>query len=161
MEENSRYLLLLACSARKAALSGLVRASDLYEGVNFRVVRKAKRDGFWPAGLQVAIVSAKYGLLDPEALIEHYDQRMTQVRARALQPEVGAALDARLSPGHFEEVFVNLGQCYLLAVAASQELPRLGARAHYATGGIGVRMAQMKGWLARIAREGGKSEGSE
>jgi hypothetical protein len=75
MEEYSRYLLLLACSARKSAQTGPVRAIDLYDGVNYRVVSKAKRDGFWPTTLQLVVVSAKYGLLDPQTFIEPYDQR--------------------------------------------------------------------------------------
>ncbi len=151
MEEKCQYLLVLACSSRKSAKAGPVRAIDLYDGVNYRVVRKAQRNGFWPAALQLVILSAKYGLLDPQAFIESYDQRMTRERALALQRQVGAELDAILRQQHFNEVFVNLGQCYLLAVATSQELPGLAERAHYATGGIGERMAQMKGWLIQIA----------
>lgn len=151
MEGNIRYLLLLACSARKSAQSGPVRAIDLYDGVNYQVLRKAQRQGYYPAALQLVVISAKYGLLDPQTFIEPYDQRMTQERALALQQEVGAALDAMLTGQHFLEVFINLGQHYLLAVATSRELPRLGERAHYAAGGIGKRMAQMKGWLIHIA----------
>ncbi len=151
MEENSRYLLVLACSERKAAQAGPVRAIDLYDGVNYRVVRKAQRSGFWSAALQLVILSAKYGLLDPQAFIEHYDQRMTRERALALQQQVGAELDAMLMQRQFDEVFINLGKLYRLALATSQELQGLGERAHYATGGIGERMAQMKGWLIQIA----------
>lgn len=158
MEENRRYLLLIGCSQRKYPKSGLVRALDLYEGVNYRVVRKAKQDGYWPDTLQVRILSAKYGLLDPESLIERYDQRMTQERAQSLQQDVGAELDAILTQRRFDEVFINLGRFYLLAVATSQELPKLGGRAHYAIGGIGERMAQMKGWLIQIAKEGGEPQ---
>ena len=75
---------------------------------------------------------------------------MTRERALALQQTVGAELDAFLTQQYFDEVFINLGKFYLLALATSQELPRLGARAHYATGGIGKRMAEMKRWLLHI-----------
>lgn len=160
MDENSRYLLLLACSERKSTQTGLVRAIDLYDGVNYQVLHKAQRQGYYPTTLHVLIVSAKYGLLDPETLIEHYDQRMTEERAQALQQQVGAALDAVLRAHHFDEVFVNMGQSYLLAVTTSQELAYLReqGRVRYASGGIGVRMMQMKNWLLHVAREGGRTE---
>lgn len=155
MGEGSRYLLLLGCSERKFEKPGLVRAKNLYDGVFYRVVRKSKRGGYWPDA-QVVILSAKYGLIDSQALIEHYDLRMTPERARALQTQVGAELDALLVQCQFDEVFVNLGKNYLLALVASQELPQLGERVRYARGGIGERMAQMKGWLIRVAQEGGE-----
>lgn len=135
MQENSRYLLLMGCSERKHQKPGLVPALDLYDGVNYRVIRKARRDGYWPAP-QVVIVSAKYGVLDPQTLIERYDQRMTPKRAQALQQQVGTQLDAFLMQRCYDEVFINLGKSYLLALATSQQLSRLGERACYASGGI-------------------------
>lgn len=144
MGEDSRYLLLMGCSERKFQNPGLVPAIDLYDGVNYRVVRKARQEGYWPDA-QVVILSAKHGLIGSQALIEHYDQRMTPQRALALQQQVGAELDALLAQRQFDGVFVNLGKNYLLALTASQELPQLRERACYAHGGIGERMAQMKG----------------
>lgn len=151
MEESSRYLLLLGCSERKHAKDGLVPAIELYDGVNYRVLHKAKQGGYWPVTLRVLILSAKHALLDPQTLIEYYDQFMTREQAVSLQQKAGAELDAILTQQHFDEVCINLGKLYLLALATSQELPRLGARAHYATGGVGERMAQMKHWLIHIA----------
>ena len=119
--------------------------------VNYRVLHKAKQDGHWPETLQVLILSAKHALLDQETLIEYYDQRMTRAHALTLQQQAGADLDVILTQAAFDEVFLNLGKLYLLALATSQEWPRLEARAHYATGGIGERMAQMKRWLIHIA----------
>lgn len=125
--------------------------------MNYRVLHKAKQNGYWPATLQVLIVSAKYALLDPQTMIEPYDQRMTRERALALQQKAGADLDAMLTQQPFDEVFINLGKLYLLALATSQELPQLGAMAHYATGGIGERMAEMKRWLIHISSHQGPS----
>lgn len=151
MEERGRYLLLMGCSQRKHPKDGLVPALELYDGVNYRVLHKAKQDGYWPATLQVLILSAKHVLLDPQTLVEHYDQCMTRERALTLQQKAGADLDAILTQQPFDEVFINLGKLYLLALATSQELPRLGARAHYAKGGIGEKMAEMKRWLIHIS----------
>jgi hypothetical protein len=82
---------------------------------------------------------------------------MSRERALELQQETGADLVAILTQQLFDEVFINLRKLYLLTLATSQELPRLGARAHYATGGIGERMAQMKHWLIHIAGKQGLS----
>jgi len=128
----------------------LLPAIERYDGVNFRVLRKAKREGYWPENLDVLILSAKYGLLEPDAPIEDYDVRMTPERARAMQLEVSATLDFYLAQIVYCEVFVNLGRNYLLALAQSKEMSRLTVGLHYATGDIGEKMSQMKRWLYRI-----------
>ena len=83
MSTEHRYLLIVACSQRKRSDPGLLPAIERYDGVNFRVLRKARREGYWPENLDVLILSAKYGLLKPDTLIEDYDSRMTQERASA------------------------------------------------------------------------------
>lgn len=148
--DTNRYLLLLACSSRKRTDTAPVPAIDRYTGVNYTVLRKAQRLGYWPEHLDVLILSAKYGLIEPTTLIPCYDQRMTSVQARALQSEVSAYLDACLAANEYSEVFVNLGTDYLLAIAASKLLPQLGGAVKYACGGLGQKMAHMKGWLQSI-----------
>ena len=56
-------LLLLSCSASKDPRHGLLPAEERYTGVFFRVVARAKRENYWPGDLELAIVSARYGLL--------------------------------------------------------------------------------------------------
>jgi len=148
-----RYLLIVACSQRKRPDPGLLPAIERYDGVNFRLLRKARREGHCPESLDVLILSAKYGLIKATTLIENYDLRMTWERALALQSEVSAALDAYLSQMDYCEVFINLGQTYLVALARSKEIPRLRGKVYYATGGIGEKMSQMKHWLYSISRD--------
>ena len=71
------YLLIVTCSQRKRPDPGLLPAIERYDGVHFRVLRKARQEGHWPANLDVLIVSTKYGLLDLDTAIENYDLRMT------------------------------------------------------------------------------------
>jgi hypothetical protein len=59
---------------------------ERYDGVHFRVLRKAQREGYWPENLDMLILSAKYGLLDLDTVIEHYDLRMTSEQALQLKP---------------------------------------------------------------------------
>jgi cytoplasmic iron level regulating protein YaaA (DUF328/UPF0246 family) len=158
MVSEPQYLLIVACSHRKRSDPGLLPAIELYDGVNFRVLRRAQREGYWPKNLDVLILSAKYGLLKPNTLIEDYDLRMTLERAMALQPQVGADLDRYLERTSYSEVFVNLGKIYKVALDSSKRLRPLDRRVHYATGGIGEKMSQMKKWLQGVSdSQGGSS----
>src|SRR2546421_6537643 len=80
-----RYLLIIACSQRKRSDVDLLPAIDRYDGGNYRLLRKAQREGNWPNGLNVLILSAKYGLIESSTLIADYNQRMNRARASELQ----------------------------------------------------------------------------
>ncbi len=147
MSELSLHLLILACSQRKRTTPGPLPALDRYDGVNFRVLHKARREGNWPDGLRVVIISAKYGLLEAVQPIENYDLRMTRDLARNLQETVSHELDEVLLERCWDSIFINLGRDYLVAIAASSELTRVSNTVLYAAGGIGERMAQLKSWL--------------
>ena len=151
MGSPPRYLLIIGCSQRKRPDPGLLPAIERYDGVNFRVLRKARREGYWPENLDVLIVSAKYGLISADTLIENYDLKMTQARAFALQAEVSADLDSRLQKELYREVFVNLGKLYMITLALSRGLTTIGERVSDATGGIGEKMSQMKKWIQDIS----------
>jgi hypothetical protein len=58
------YLLIVSCSQRKRSELGPLPTLERYDGVHFRVLRKARREGYWPEKLNVLIVSARYGLLE-------------------------------------------------------------------------------------------------
>jgi cytoplasmic iron level regulating protein YaaA (DUF328/UPF0246 family) len=147
---NNHYLLILACSQRKCKDVGLLPAIDRYDGVNFSVLHKAYREGYLPDNLDILILSAKYGLIEAQIPIENYDLKMTKQRALELQTQVSHDLDQYLSQTNYQEIFVNMGQTYLLVIACSEERKKLHGKIVYATGGIGKKMAQMKEWLYRI-----------
>ena len=153
MDSEPRYLLILSCSQRKRRNPGLIPAIERYDGVNFRVLRKARREGYWPENLDVLILSAKYGVVKPDTLSDDYDLPMTRNRALALQSEVSADLDAYVARVAICKVFINLGKTYLAALVRSKEIPRLAGKIRYATGGIGEKMSQMKQWLLSTSRD--------
>ncbi len=150
---RGRYLLIVACSQRKTGATRPLPAIERYDGVNYRVLRNLKRQGLWPENLDVVIISAKYGLLDANTSIEDYDLRMTRDRALALQGEISAGLDARLRRTDYTEVFVNVGATYRLALEQSRELRQLGGRTRYASGGIGMKMGEMRRWIIHLVDE--------
>ena len=83
---SAGHLLIMGCSDRKRTATGRLPALDLYDGVNFRVLRTFLNEHGWPPGLCIKIVSAKYGLLDATDLIETYDQRLDEAAARQPVP---------------------------------------------------------------------------
>jgi Queuine tRNA-ribosyltransferase len=143
---SAGHLLILGCSDRKRAAKGKLPALDLYDGVNFRVLRTFLNEYGWPPGLCIKILSAKYGLIDATALIENYDQRLDEASARRLNR---ATLKALAHFGKPSSVFVNLGTDYLPAVHGIDRL--FPGKVAYAEGGIGLKMARMKKWLLRLS----------
>lgn len=140
-----RRLLILSCSDRKRSDKNKLPAWERYDGVSFRLLKKLEREHSFPKNLDVVILSAKYGLLSPDAPIANYNLKMTASRARQLAPSVSKRLDEWLRRRKYADVFVNLGKAYLSALALSEELPKRSPS--YAQGGIGRKMKQMKEWI--------------
>jgi hypothetical protein len=151
----SRSLLIIACSQRKAAGLATGAAWDLYDGVVYRMLKKrlgARQ--FWPAELDVLIVSAKYGVIRPGRRICTYDQTMSAKD----QPGRWAGRLRRLKAGgDYRFVHVNLGRAYQTALGDTLTLFPL-AEVTFASGGIGKRTAQTAAWVdARLAHQGNGS----
>ncbi len=140
------HLLILACSQRKSDAKSPMPALRLYDGVNYRVLRKFLAERNWPPGLQIKILSAKYGLIDATTLIEPYEQRLTPDRARRINRETLTRLGELPVPA---TVFVNLGKDYLPAIAGFEEVFSK-SKITYAKGAIGMKMQGMKRWLRTL-----------
>lgn len=152
MGSAPRYLLIMGCSQRKRSDLGLLPAIERYDGVNYRVLRKARREGYWPANLDVLILSAKYGLLRPEVGIEDYDLRMTKRRALELRPFIVPELVKKVKSVSYTELFLNLGKVYLCALEGWEDALKRDTTVIHAKGGIGQKAAQMRQWLLGLAR---------
>jgi len=145
--ETAGHLLILACSQRKIDAKSPMPALHLYDGVNYRVLRKILLERGWPPGLQIKILSAKHGLIDATTRIESYDKRMDKCRARKINDKVLGVLKNVPPPA---TVFVNLGKDYLPAVnGIEQVFP--DCEVSFARGPIGMKMSAMKQWLQGLA----------
>ena len=140
------YLLIVACSAKKKQVPGCLPAIELYDGVNFRVLRKFLDEHGWPAGLCIKVLSAKYGLIDVTDLIETYDQRF---KANDATRNRSGVLRKLRSVGQPKSIFVNLGKDYLPAIEGIERLFP-GRKIIYAEGGIGMKMQAMRKWLWQL-----------
>lgn len=142
-----RRLLILSCSARKQRVSGGVAAWDLYDGVAFRVVKRAEREKRLQGDVDVLILSALHGIIPPNQLIEHYDLRMTHEIAVRQADANCRLLREMLAGGGYSQVFLHLGRAYLTALQpVSSWLPE-STDLVVPAGGIGTKNAQLRQWL--------------
>lgn len=150
-------LLILGCSAAKRHDAGLMPAIERYDGPAFRVLRLAQREGNLPWLTWIRILSAKYGLMGPEDMIEDYNQVMTPQRAAELVGAVSVHLFGLLRQ-HPEcnDIFINVGAAYAPALAGFADwCLRHAIRCTVASGGIGTRCSQLKVWLEARSDEQG------
>jgi hypothetical protein len=147
---ESVALLVIGCSARKTAGVSTGRAWDVYDGRLFQVLKKAFRVAGRPPGLDILIVSAKFGVIGESRRIVAYDYR------RPATPNgVIAAWTAqlrRLTQGRpYRHVHINLGAAYR---AALPDLARSfgAAEVTFAEGGIGRRNAATRAWVLALPR---------
>lgn len=137
-------LLIQSCSGKKTATAAQLPAFDLYDGVNYRVIKKFFRENPGSENdIVILIISAEYGLIASTNLIPTYDRRMNKSRAEELKTLIrdqwqNLSLDIR----RFDQILINAGRDYERAMS----LINLG-HCRKTAGGIGQRMSQLKSWL--------------
>ena len=146
MSSNQKRLLIQACSERKTQTFNLVPALDLYDGVNYRLIKKYLREnksaGF---DLRILIISAEHGLISSETLIGTYDRKMTKTRAQELQMRISEQWKSlAFDLSEFDKILINAGKVYeeSLKLIDTGDFKRT-------RGGIGEKMQQLKIWLKR------------
>lgn len=141
-------LLVMACSLRKNPQLDRGRAWDVYDGRLYQVLKKLLRDHpNWDASLSVLIVSARYGVLGAEDVIEPYEDRLTAALARRRAVQWAPRLRDRLDGRRFRAAHANLGRHYRSAVPELAELID-PTPIEWAYGGIGQRNAATRSWVA-------------
>ena len=136
-------LLIQSCSATKQNVETAVPALDLYDGYFFRIINKALRAGQFRPGLDIIIISAKHGVIEPDEEIGYYDQRMDTERAEELNDEVINTIASHVTREGYEKVWINLGKDYLPAVDGLEDA--LDVPVDYIEGcGIGMKGKQLK-----------------
>lgn len=129
-----KNLLLISCSQRKKKTDNPISAWDLYDGVIYRVLKKNLIDF---TNLDVLILSAKYGLIQPQEIITWYDQKMTRKRAVELKSEVEKTWK-KINVERYKNIFVCLGVNYRYA------MPEEIYSYILIEGGIGMKMQRIK-----------------
>jgi len=135
-------LLLQGCSKSKKEIRIPTKAMDVYDGYYFKIIKKAISEGSFDNQIDICILSAKYGLLDPTDEITTYDYRMDQDRAEELNEDVVSKLEHEFNGQNYQQLIVNLGQPYQEAVSGIED--RINGEIVRLSGGLGERGAQLK-----------------
>ena len=107
-----KSLLIISCSGKKDKSPRKLPALMRYKGPFYPTLHKAIRENYFPKNLDILIISAKYGLLKSEDLIECYDQKMDCPRANELRPQIQADLKAFLNGKDYDQLFNGLWKVY-------------------------------------------------
>ena len=144
--KKGRQLLIVSCGSDKCPDVGNMKALDRYLGPVFSSIRKAGV----PPNVDVAILSAKHGLIRSDTPIKKYDQLMTdEVRDKFFNnpEEMGKILNTMQG---YDNVVVQGGENYRQVIAkAAGDLPYKEFR-----GGIGEQRSQVGKYLAEEGRRG-------
>lgn len=138
---GEKVLVLVGCSKKKADTCSPIPAKDLYKGNLFRFTREFAE----LMGYDYRIISAKYGLIEPDTLIETYDQVLRSYKdADTLRPGVEEKLQAIVQ--NYDKVLVIAGAAY------RRTLERIETQNYYylQPGGIGSFQKVLKKTLLEI-----------
>jgi hypothetical protein len=107
--KKGRQLLIVSCGSNKCPDVGNMKALDRYLGPVFSSIRKAGV----PPNVDVAILSAKHGLIRSDTPIKKYDQLMTpEIRDKFISdPEQMKKIRDTID-GDYDKVFVTGGKNY-------------------------------------------------
>ena len=125
-------LLILSCSKRKKTGSG--PSIEIYDGNAFRSLRRYLQLN---DGLDVRIISAKYGLINQAFEIENYDEKMTLEKAKLYRKKYAREIGTLLSC--YRDVMICGGKEYRVVTGINE--------CHYTEGKNGQQLHQLKEWL--------------
>ena len=140
--KKGRQLLVLSCSSTKCPDVGDMKAVDRYLGPVFQSLKK---QGV-PDNVDVAILSAKHGLIRADTKIKDYDQLMDTNRASEFKQDAGQMDRIKNTLDGYDKVVVQGGKNYKDVIRAASgdanvtEIP--GGR------GIGDQRKSVKSALA-------------
>lgn len=135
-------LLVQSCSKSKKQAEEPVPALELYSGYFYKIIKKARREGKIRPDLDIRILSAKYGLLEPDTEITTYDLRMDSKRAAELSDSVPDELAAIVETTKHNQILVNMGKEYQQAIAGFDS--HIDANVKYLSGRLGERGSKLK-----------------
>ncbi len=154
---SMKRCLLLSCSRAKRDTPGCVPAIERYDGPAFRVWRKFVRERPDMANdVDVYVLSAEYGLIRGDEPTRNYDRLMTRQRATELRSEVLARLEEAMTDEAYGELFVSLGQTYLLALDGYETVLPPTVAVTVSRSPFGRKLTELRNWLYGIEHEPGR-----
>lgn len=140
IDRSQRRLLVISCSASKRNLRNRP-AIEVYDGPVYKILRR-----YDLPNLEVLILSARYGLIDSHKKISNYEMKMTKEIAEQMRDLTTRKLIKRLYTHNYNDIHVNLGKTYQLAIDFSDSQFKK-FNVYFNKGAIGVRLHNLKAWL--------------
>jgi len=143
-------LLIVPCSQTKKITDIPTAAINVYDGPTYKSLRKNVKFFDNNNGLDIYIISAKYGLIEPLYEIQTYDQKMDDKQAKRLNPKIRQDLLKIIQNKTYSEIYVDTGNSYSLALEGFQGMVKryspntLFKMGH---GKNGQRLHEMKEWI--------------
>jgi hypothetical protein len=125
-------LLIMSCSVSKRNIVGT--SLEVYDGPSYKVVRKYLRNS---NGLDIRIISAKYGLISKDSMIEYYDEKLTKEKALQYKKRYSREVNTLLNS--YKDVLVFGSSLYRTVLGKHDPT--------HTEGRIGEQLAQLKKWL--------------
>ncbi|MHB1492662.1 MAG: DUF6884 domain-containing protein [Thermoplasmataceae archaeon] len=125
-------LLIMSCSESKNHISG--PSLQVYNGKSYQMLRKYFKDY---DGLDVRIISAKYGLISKDKRIDFYDEKLTTEKALGYRRRYSREIKVLLNS--YDDVFVYGSTLYRTVLG--KQKPK------HSEGKIGEQLHQLKEWL--------------
>ena len=135
-------LLVQSCSKSKSETDDPIPAIDLYAGYFYKIIKKAIREDDIDPDLDICILSAKHGLIDPDTRLNQYDQKMDVGRAKEIRKDVRNDLIQRINSGTYSEVLINMGGPYREAIQGFES--EVSVPVETIDGRLGERGRQLK-----------------
>ena len=114
-EKSGRRLLVLSCSDTKCPDVGDMEAVDRYLGPVFKSLKAMGT----PADVDVAIMSAKHGLIRADTPIKNYDERMSPKKAEMFKQDAGQMSRIKNTLDGYDNVIVQGGKDYKDVIRAA------------------------------------------
>jgi len=142
---HPKKLMIISCSERKKNFLNLTPAMDLYDGPMYRMIRNF--EPIYYNGIDVMIISAKYGLISHNHPIRNYDLRLTKNRIPKLREIVKNRLVERLRTTNYNEIMFSMGKDYLRVFDGIKDIVPADCKIRVVNGKIGEKLQETKNWL--------------
>ncbi|MBK8989768.1 MAG: hypothetical protein IPM39_27530 [Chloroflexi bacterium] len=149
---EKKRCLILSCSRAKHGAPELLPAVQRYTGPMYQVLRRYLREKPEEAAtLIIYILSARHGLIDSQTPILPYDQKMTPARAAELHTAVLHKVEQEIAPVGYAEIFLAMGQTYLLALDGLDNVLGVDTKVITARSSAGTKLTELRNWLWEIS----------
>ena len=123
IESNNQIAIINSCSLSKIETSTPIKASQLYMGREFNILKRLKLNH----NFDHYIISAKYGLISSEELINPYDKTFLDLTLHDIEAinselKIRELIELIINSGKYNMIFLILGNQYMRTLQLKKPL---------------------------------------